>query len=172
MKPFITPEVTVDGRKILRFQCENVDANELRNRLQSRSVVACALPDGHSFQAAWLFRIILDNSVTLEFSAASTEVVDWQEVGSLNIRLLESPEKQVAMVEMPIEPFSIYDVEKIIYEDEDVISECGLVFRARSGNEIVIAAGVSPGSVSISAPFANDPFEPQFALSTCSRVKL
>jgi hypothetical protein len=60
-------------------------------------------------------------------------------------------------------------LEKLVYEDDDVISECGLVMYGVGGAEIIIAAGISPGSVSVAASFATGPFEPQFSLGTCRR---
>ncbi|MBU2284914.1 MAG: hypothetical protein KKC85_00590, partial [Gammaproteobacteria bacterium] len=68
--------------------------------------------------------------------------------------------------------FRILTLSRLLYEDDDVISECALAFGGRDGEQIVIAAGIPPGSVSIAAPFSEEQFEPQFAMSTCRRESM
>jgi|GEM_PF-3503213 len=174
MKPYITPEVSATGKKVLAFQCEGIEASALWSALNGRQIVAYAMPFEHSLQAAWLFWLILSSGEMLEFSAACTQIVDWQEVGSLNIRLIgratDAPaasHQHMATVAVPA--IHLQALERLVYEDTDVVSECGLLLRGEDGNEVVIAAGIPPGSVSISAAFNKGPFEPQFAISACRR---
>jgi hypothetical protein len=174
MKTFITPEVSVTGKKVLAFQCEGIDAGNLWSALDRQNVVAYAMPTGHSFQAAWLFRLILGNGGGLEFSSACTQVVDWQEVGSLNIRFIDNLSASTVDLELEMPTISIpavhlQSIEKLVYEDADAVSECALVLHGEGGEEIVVAAGIAPGSVSVMAPFTQGAFDPQFAISTCKR---
>lgn len=175
MKPFITPKVTQAGKKLLQFQLEGSDLESIWNVINRHPVIAYGMPDGYTFDAAWEFQLYFDGSKTFfEFSAACTQVVDWQEVGSLNIRAASCDAESITSIgpdfsKHAISCFSVEKLEKLIYEDDDVISECGLVLYGADGAEIIIAAGISPGSVSVAASFATEPFEPQFSLATCRR---
>lgn len=174
MKPFITPDISATGQKVLRLQCENIEPENISKYAQDLSVVAYSMPTGHSFQAAWIFRLIFSNGASLEFSSACTMVVGWQEAGSLNIQLVNqvTHEKSVidavlVRVEMP--PFRVTSLAKLVYEDKDFRSECGIAIGGENEEEIVVATGISPGSVSIAAPFSTSPFEPEFSVSECNR---
>ena len=178
MKSFITPKVTEAGKKLLQFQLEGADLESIRDTMCGHRVTAYGMPEGHTFHSAWEFQLHFDGSGTfIEFSSACTQVVDWQEVGSLNVRFVARDEKYKASVglELPKHDISFFAVEKVevlVYEDDDVISECGLVLSGADGGEIIIAAGISPGSVSVSAPFATGSFEPQFSISACRRESM
>jgi hypothetical protein len=177
MKPFTTPEISATGIKVLRLQCEGVERRDFRKSIQGCNVIACAMPEAQTLRAAWLFQVILDDGRFLEFSSACTEVVDWQEVGSLNIRLgIQPPDVTTpaapTLLRVAVPPVRIDDLDVLVYEDEDVISECGLAICEQGGQEIVVAAGIPPGSVSITTPFSAESFEPQFSVSACTRVRI
>lgn len=177
MKPFITPETSETGKKVLAFQCEGIEAKALSSALSGQQIVAYAMPAGHSFQAAWLFLLTLSGGEVLEFSSACTQVVSWQEVGSLNIRFIGrssgvSADSELELATVAVPALHLQELEKLVYEDADVISECALVLRGKAGEEIVVAAGIPPGSVSVIASFTKGPFEPQFAISACRRERL
>ncbi len=177
MKPFITLDISATGQKVLRLQCENIETENISKYVQDLSVVAYSMPTGHSFQAAWIFRLIFSNGASLEFSSACTMVVGWQEAGSLNIQLIdqEANEKlaiDAVLVRVEIPPFRVTSLVKLVYEDKNFRSECGIAIGGGNEEEIVVATGISPGSVSISVPFSTSPFEPEFSVSECSRELL
>ncbi len=179
MKPFITPEISVTGKKVLAFQCEGIEPNAAvaPGRAHGQQIVAYAMPSEHSFQAAWLFWLILGSGEMLEFSSACTQIVDWQEVGTLNIRFIgrasdASADSHLHMATVAVPTVRLQALEKLVYEDADVVSECALILRGEGGKEIVVAAGIPPGSVSVSASFNNGAFEPQFEISACRRERL
>ena len=177
MKPFITPDISPAGKKALAIQFEGISQGELWAKIGNYRIVACSMPKGQSFQTAWIFRLIFENECVLEFSSASTVVVDWQEVGSLNISLashptLEPTAENFEAVTINVPAIRVSRLDKLIYEDSDVISECGLVFGGDGGEEVVISAGIPPGSVSVSAPFSWGPFEPQFEIQACIRERV
>lgn len=177
MKPFIIPELSPTGQKILRLQCEGVERGALGKSIEGSNVVAYAMPEGQAHSAAWLFQLILDDGRLLEFSSACTEVVDWQEVGSLNI-VLETEASEVrksgaiAWARVPVAPFRISSADVLVYQDGDVVSECGLVICGQADSQIVICAGIPPGSVSVLLPNSKDSFEPQFSVSACTRLRI
>jgi hypothetical protein len=178
MKPFITPEITTSGKKFFPYQCEGVESAALWRCLEGRRLVAYSLPEGHTLQASWELSLVFDSYLVLEFSSACSQAIDWQEVGSLNIRLVQSSLEGGAMStidrsEDVIPEIDLVAVERLIFEDEDVVVECGLVLCGRYGEEVVVAAGVSPGSISVKASFSvEECFEPQFPLSACRRLPI
>jgi hypothetical protein len=68
--------------------------------------------------------------------------------------------------------FRVESVERLVYEDADVYTECGIALKDSSLREIVIASGTAPGSVSIAAPFSTDGFQPEFAMEQLQRRRL
>ncbi|GAA4358786.1 hypothetical protein GCM10023165_54130 [Variovorax defluvii] len=171
MKPFITPEIMPSGKKVFTYQCEGVECKGLWTRLKGQQLIAYVLPEAHTLQTAWELSFVFGSGFVLEFSSACTQVGDWQEVGSLNICVPHRPPDVFATTEkneIKIPAIDMVAAEKLIYEDDDVIVECGLLLRGRHGQEVVVAAGIPPGSVSVRAPFsAGQPFEPQFPIATC-----
>lgn len=178
MKPFITPEMTLSGKKAFRYQCEGVECNDLWNRLKGQTLVAYATPDGQTVQEAWELSFVFGTGLIVEFSSACTQVVDWQEVGSLNVCMTDqSMEVDGAATathkRVTVPAIGLISAERLVYEDDDVVVECGLVLRGRENQEVVIAAGISPGSVTVLAPFSlGGSFEPQFPLSDCRRERI
>lgn len=172
MRPFITPELLPDGKLLYPYQCEGIDCMAIGLCLEGLKIVAVELPEGHTLHTTWEFALVFDSGAELRFSSSCTEVVDWQEVGSLNIWTPEYSTVPSAgrgvVARSCIEAIKVNAVEKLIYEDEDVIVECGLVICGARDQNVVIAAGISPGSVSVMAPFSKGySFEPQFPLEMC-----
>jgi hypothetical protein len=133
------------------------------------------MPPGHSATAAWPLRLVLDNGSSVELSSACTVVSGWTEVGSLNLKLIgpEGVDEHADLfTAIPVDGFWIADVVCVVHEDEQVHSESGLALTSVSGEEIQVVAGVSPGSVSMRAPFVSEPFEPEFAADSYSRKPL
>jgi hypothetical protein len=173
MKPFITPEDLPGGKKLFGFQWEEVRRDDLRQMVGRTCLLKYCFPRGHSEEAAWPVFLIFDESSIFEISSAATQTADWDEIGSLNIRgvdpLTESLSKWDLVCHPVSEYFRIAAVERLIYEEESFRSECGLVFISEGGGIVTVAAGVSPGSVSILAPGASGNFLPQFPLLSCRR---
>jgi hypothetical protein len=178
MKPFITPEVTAVGKMYFPYQYEGVEREALSRELKGQRLVAYVLPDGHTLQAAWGISFVFDSGLVLEFSSACTQAIGWQEVGSLNIRLMQGSMDSTAVGgmgknEVVVPTVELLYAEKLLYEDEDVVVECGLLLHGRTDQNVVISAGISPGSVSVHAPFSvGQLYEPQFPLSGCLRQEL
>jgi hypothetical protein len=177
MKPYITPEISDAGHKLLRLQCENIEPKDIRRKTLNLSVVAYSMPPKHSFQAAWIFRLIFNNGNEIEFSSACTMVDSWQEAGSLNIQfmektMIEQSGEDSILLKVEIKPLLITSLIKLVYEGNEYESECGLIIVGETGQSITITTGVSPGSVSIKAPFSTSHFEPEFSLVNCRQISL
>ncbi|NHZ99751.1 hypothetical protein [Massilia sp. CCM 8734] len=174
MKPFITPRITLHGKKLFEFQVEGVRTDNLHSVLINQKVSAYWMPDSHNFKAAWKFILIFDNDTGIEFSSACTAVVDWEEIGSLNMLFVSAAAGHLGMTEsekrQDIRPsLPVRGMEKIVYEGNDFITECGVAILGHDGSEIIITTGISPGSVSILTAFSKNTFEPEFPLSSCKR---
>jgi hypothetical protein len=176
--PSLPPESMSTEKRAICYQCEGVECKDLWCRLEGRQLIGYALPEGHTLQAAWELSVVFDSGLVLEFSSACTQTVDWQEVGSLNVRLTHrAAEPGVATTakanELAVPPISLVAAEKLTYEDEDLVVECGLVLLGADDQQVVIAVGVPPGSVTVQASFsAGQSFEPQFQLSLCRRKRI
>ena len=178
MKPFITPELLTSGKKLFPFQCEGISPEELGRALDSQQLMGYRMPIGHFFKAAWEISFHFDSGLAVDFSSACTLAFDWQEVGSLNVRVsrehLGLGESAVPFEKWPMSALKLGAIDKLVFEDSDVVVECGIVFHGSDvDEEIVVAAGISPGSVSVKVPFEPENlFEPQFPLSMCRRVRI
>ncbi len=169
VKPFITPEISESGKKVLKVQWEGIAPSQLAKLFNDSCLTAFAISKKQSPRAAWLLQLIFDNRCVLELSSASTDIKSWNEVGSLNILFLK--EDGVKFHVTTIAAFRIANISRLVYEDDEFITECGITFRAVDSIEIVVSCGVPPGSVSVSAPFSHLPFEPEFPIEDCRRVK-
>lgn len=161
MKPYITDSLE-NGRHILPMQFEGMSRTDL-NSLQGMAVIAYSIPESQSLTATWQLRLHFDNDTILEFSSACTEVDGWQEIGSLNVRKVSSEPADKVFHRTVVNSFKVCRVERLIHEDPIVFAEAGLVFIESNQTEIIIAAGVSPGSVSVLAPFSAQAFEPELS---------
>ena len=138
---------------------------------QKALVLAYGLPESHTFKEAWLFRLVLDNGWIVDFSSICTGVGGWQEIGSLKLGFTRE-QTNVDTLRWQMKPwaeFRVESVERLIYEDADVYTECGIALKDPAHGEIVIASGTAPGSVSIAAPFSSDAFEPEPPLDRLQR---
>lgn len=103
-------------------------------------------------------------------------VGNWKEVGSLNLSFKgkgqDTDSDSASWVIEPVSNFKIGNVESLIYEDQEVFSECGIALGDERDGEIIVAAGVSPGSVSISVPFSSCKFQPEFEVAKYQRFPI
>lgn len=155
-------------------KCEGCSREQLHKLFLNSRIIAYAIPKGHSCSEAWLFRLFFDNNYIVEFSSSCTELHNWQEIGSLNLGIIttksdEQIDYKDIFVKTIIDGLMVTNIEYLIYEDSEVYAECGLIFETESGSEIIVAAGISPGSVSVVGPFSVLPFQPEFEFSLYER---
>lgn len=170
MKPFIT-DAFKNGKFVLPFQVEGLPTEDFGKLFEGACVLAYGLPESHDFQTAWLFRLVLDSGWIVDFSSACTGVGGWQEIGSLNLAFARGqPERDpVKWMMTALADFQVASVDRLIYEDGDVYTECGLLLKDRTDREVVVATGTAPGSVSILVPLSANAFQPEFLLEKLQR---
>jgi hypothetical protein len=175
MKSFITAETVPSGKKRFAAQCEGASLATLASMLVGEKLIGCLLSSRAFVVCNMDAPTHFASRLALEFSSASTDIGSWQEVGSLNVRVasLSSTSTTTAaepsMVSVTFDPMELAKIEKIVYEDSDVIVEYGVLLHARGEAFVTVAVGIPPGSVSVQAPFSNERFAPQFDLGLCRR---
>jgi hypothetical protein len=174
MKPFIT-DAFRHGRYVLEYQIENTTSWSMRDGVVGASIVSLSIPQGHSYRAAWIVRLLFDNGLRIDFSSASTGVGGWREIGSLNISICSDasaePIDSLDLEVRQILDFKVSHVETLVHEEPDLLVENGIIFTSVHGDEIWIAAGPAPGSVSVRSPWTND-FQPEFEVWDCKRIRM
>ncbi|WMP18902.1 hypothetical protein [Thiothrix lacustris] len=174
MKPFITDPLQ-NGKYILPYQIGGLAFSEIRLKLISSSIVGYSLPISQSLRETWDLHIYLDTGISITFSSACTGVGGWQEMGSLNMDFSgtmdmdKQVESKYSMTKFD-NPFLIEKIYSLVFHDNDIYSESGLIFVDPNGQEVIVATGVSAGSVSMRIPF-DDNFEPELAYNDYVRVK-
>lgn len=173
MKSFITNTLQA-GKHILPFQVEGPNNGDLKSIFHQSRIQLYGLPPQHSLSAAWPFRIVLDRGWIVDFSSATNSVGGWQEIGSLNIHfsISLSSEEDPQFIMTDVHNFTILKCERLTYNEPDIYAECGIVFTSQTGSELLVAAGTSPGSVSIRPPFSSDPFAPEFEMDKYKRHEI
>jgi hypothetical protein len=178
MKPYIT-DAKVDGKYILPYQFEGacIGYENVESRFRGVCIVGYSLPRSQSLGCAWELRLYLSNGMFIDFSSAFTNVGGWQEVGSLNMRFTadatsESVLNNETYAHVEIAHFCINDLQSLVFLDDDVFSECGIVFIDEKGSEVIVAAGVSPGSVSALIPLSESDFNPEMGHGAYLKIKM
>ncbi|TFF18253.1 hypothetical protein E3C22_22130 [Jiella endophytica] len=148
----------------------------LSSVLAGRHIAGFWMPFEQSFKMAWLFQLSLDNEMALEFWSDPVNAGGWEEVGVLCIRLVSNPQERAGTtfewVGAQIAPFIIAKVQVLVDERPDFQAECGLEFFNDKGEDLIVVAGISPGSVTISAPFDRQNFDPECYLTEYKREPL
>lgn len=175
MKPFII-DAFRDGKCVLEYQIENSTGLPLNESLVNSAICAVSVPVKQSLEQAWILRLTFDNGATADFSSASTNVGRWRELGSLNIRLFYGHNDETASVSFAhheVSGFKIKQVDRLVYEEPGLYVENGIILISEEGREIWIAAGVSPGSVSMQASgYFVTKFNPELRVQDCRRIPM
>jgi len=172
MKPFIT-DALIDGRYILNYQIEGIEISELSRHLVGSNIIGYVLPNSQSLACAWELKLIFDNGISIDFSSACTNIGGWQEMGSLNIFFsdyISDNNLDISVYQKSEVSFFVKSMDKLVFESSDVFSESGIIFLNGNGEEIIIATGVSPGSISVKAPFCEANFNSELELEDCHRI--
>lgn len=174
MNPFIVDPFQ-DGRYVLGYQIENSTSTPLREAVLGASINKVAIPKRHSLKAAWIVRLAFDNNLSVEFSSACTDIGNWREIGSLNINIfsnIDNDPESFIFDEYAINDFRVAALDRLVYEEENLFVENGIVFSSEKGEEIWIAAAPAPGSVTVQAPFSIQEFSPEFSAVECRRIRI
>ena len=169
MKPFVE-NAFHDGRYVLPIRCEGFQRSQLNARMEGTCIIAYSLPRDHSLSEAWQCRIHFNSGTMFEFSSLCTGVGGWDEMGSLCIHEMENGTDKALFQKTMVEPICIAKIECFIHDNTTVYCEAGMVFQDAHGKEVIIAAGVAPGSVSVSAPFSQEAFEPELSIDAYARL--
>lgn len=170
MKPFIE-NAEQGGMFVLPFQVEGVSVDQIGATLRGATILAYGLPNAHSLKEAWLFRLVLDSGWTVDFSSACTGVGGWQEMGSLNLVFARVTENEALLqwTMTPIVEFHVRMAERLVFRSDAIYADVGIVLTSSTDDEVIISAGIPPGSVSIAAPFSSEEFRPENDMTALTR---
>jgi len=161
-----------NGQYRLLCQYVGVSAEDLGRLLVNNKVMAYEFPKSQLLESAWNFRLYFAGGEILAFSSKCTSVGGWDEVGSLSIELIKNiaVSKAGAFIKTNVEQFCVVSYSMLVYEKGNVYSETGIEFLDDEGMGLIIVAGPSPGSVSVSIPGILSELKPEFSISEYRRV--
>ena len=172
MKPCITPRNKKKAHFCLQF--DGLDEKSLIVGLTNYDINAYSTPPNQAINNVWYFDLLTAQGV-YSFTASSTQVNGWEEYGSLAIKyskeaLTVRPDFMRDVLIKP--PFRASKIQKIIYEDDDVITECGLLLSSTDSTKIIIACGISPESITADGIMFTGDFQPLYPTAMCNFVDL
>ena len=134
-------------------------------------------PYWRTFQVASGFLLYFNNDKIVEFNSLITGIPNtWDEYGSLRVAVhdsmssLEHPDLTIEKYE--IEPVKVTSIYKLIFQDEEMLIDCGMVFSNNENYEIKIAAASASMCATVQAPFSTGKFEPDTSEKLFKRVVL
>lgn len=157
---------------ILPLICLGVSSEGLARNLVGRTVTAYAMPPKHSLAAAWLFTLYFEDGHNLAFWSEFYSTVGWNELGVLVVsspgKAIDGQRMNLELFRVEIPPIRIARCRKLLCEEDGFLAECGLLLASEDGKNVIIAAGISPGSVSVSLPSSQSNFSPLIDLLDCT----
>lgn len=157
--------------KYIKFSTGDVSLDIIINILLSNRVIGYAVPISQNLSCAWIFNIYFEGfDKTLSFSSQVTSSIGWKEYGYLSVDLNPIEYNKEVLKYTAIKPMDISSLDILMNEEDDVISECGLILRDRNNREIVISTAPPPGAVSIRADFNTLGYNPEILFEQC-RIK-
>lgn len=107
----------------------------------------------------------------LMIRAEMHDLSGWDEIGTLVFELVsaETCPKMHALHESWLE---VKTVEKLVYQSDDCLAECGFSVITKSGDTLTVVPGAEVYTLAIAAPFHSQLFMPENSLETYLRVDL
>jgi hypothetical protein len=161
---------------VLPLICHGVPPEGLARNLVGRTVTAYAMPPKHSLEAAWLFTLYFEDGGNLEFWSEFYNTAGWNELGVLVVSSLgeavEGRSMNLEQFRVEIPSIRIAGCRKLLCEEDGFLAEYGLLLAGEDEENLIIAAGISPGSVSVRLPSDVSNFSPLLDLPYCTWQEL
>jgi len=138
--------------------------------LVAKEITAYATPTGQLVDCVWYFDL-LTSCAAFSFAASSTQLDGWVVYGALIISYSEIAVNQRSpfMHDRSVVPsFRVEKVKKIIYEEDEVLAECGLILFGNDSRSITVACGIPSGSVNAEGEMFEGNFKPLYPLALCT----
>lgn len=171
MKPYTT-NMELRGNIILPYHFEGagIGYDNIDSVLIGASILGYSLPRSQTLGCSWELRFYLSNGLLVDFSSTPKSVGGWQELGRLNMKFSDAKapgavQDNEIYLYSEISPFRIDQVKSLVFSDEDVFCESGVIFSSSNDQDVVVCAGVPPGSVSASIPFIESDFDPEMEVT-------
>lgn len=144
---------------------------ELLNELLFKGLVGISVNKDENQRPNIVWLILSDHRV-VKITSIVSSVDDWDEMGSLVFELTKE-----GFTPHPIIPLNngwerVMQIEKLIFRDDAVHSESGLVIENSIGDKIEIVSSSFPNAIEILSSVYSDGFEPECDLDVYVREYL
>jgi len=122
--------------------------------------------------SVWLF---LGNETVLNIRSTMHDVEptkSWEEIGTLIFVFNNNDELVPPMIPLKLEWHSDLNIQKLVYECEDYLTESGLVVMNRNGDEFCIVTSSAVCMLTIKSPFFSEKFTPEREYSEYSMASI
>lgn len=175
MKHYITNALK-NGKYILELQIEGVGLNGFIEKVLDSTITAFSLPYSQSLSEVWELYVHFKEGFTFKLSSSCTSIGGWDELGSLNISFFDQTNfadrlDRSIYITNDINEFLISELKYLIYEEGNVYSECGIIMVSPHGEQIIVAASISPGSVSMQHSSIKTKFNPELQIDKYTEIE-
>ncbi|WPO98295.1 hypothetical protein SFA35_16785 [Pseudomonas sp. HR96] len=162
-----------NGHTYLNMQVEGAAPHEISNRLINKSVECLHIHKRDDLSSCWRVLIEFGSGEMLEVSASETEVVDWNEIGTINLAFRPGgvPVDAAIYKRLAVDPFVVNEVELLTCTEDLVFSECGILLKGLAGEIFIVAIGEMPFQLSVSLHSSNNLFLPRYPVESCAASK-
>jgi hypothetical protein len=136
--------------------------------LRGATLMRCLVPRNQTLAQCWPLRLVHSNGDDLQFWSEARSVGGWREVGALDIDTYI--EGDLIWAESEIATFRVGAVELLIADVQSLQVVSGIAIQSLEGTELLIVAGVSPGSLSVCMPGEPSACDPEWPIEDYRRV--
>ena len=169
-------DADVNGRYVLPFEFAGISGVEFTDKMVAAEIVGFSVPRKQSLRETWSFYLHNAAGLLFQFSALTTGIGGWQEMGSLKIVVSKAMASDESQLDSEIYeyhrilPFQVSVIQAMVFEDESVYAECGILLAASDDRVIQIVCAPAPGSVSARISAIESEFLPELGLSDYALV--
>ncbi len=145
---------------LLDFHYYGITESTFINSILNSKHIRIKIPENHGLDQTWYLCLYLSDGSKYVLDSMTTGVGGWDEVGSLRVTKQEEV-ANISYTEVDIASFETNSVQRIIYSTESVRAEVGLRLVDEVGKSILICAGVSAGSLTLSIPKNQKQYNPE-----------
>jgi len=149
----------------IKIKCKNL--NNL-NKLIFSGFKSYSINYTSQAMIASLYLKLRNNSI-LNIYSETYDIGPWDELGYLVFEIISVEKTDVNFVKLDKKWLNIDKIEKLIYEDEDISIESGLVIKT-GDEELIIVSSVMPYNLELKAKFLDLEFKPECYINRYERV--
>ncbi|MCY0913330.1 hypothetical protein [Massilia antarctica] len=105
---------------------------------------------------------------TVRVDVEMHDLSGWEEIGTLTFNVV-SADDVPEMASLPASWSDVREVQKLVYNSNECVAECGFVLCTSSGDQLAVVPGADVYTLAIKAPFHSFPFTPENDLTAYVR---